>query len=59
METLQLPKDVPPEKVSRLLAHESVGMTERYSAKWSASLRQQLEDDAVAAMQRMGATVAL
>jgi len=48
---------VPLEKVSKLLTHESVTMTERYYAKWTASRRQQLEDDAVAAMRKMGAKV--
>ena len=50
---------VPLEKVSKLLGHESVTMTERYYAKWTASRRQQLEDVAVEAMRRMGATVTL
>ena len=50
---------VPLEKVSKLLTPESVTMTERYYAKWTASRRQQLEDEAVAAMRRMGATVTL
>ena len=50
---------VPLEKVSKLLTHESVTMTERYYAKWTASRRQQLEDEAVAAMRRMGVTVSL
>lgn len=50
---------VPLEKVSKLLGHESVTMTERYYAKWTSSRRQQLEDEAVAAMRRMGATVTL
>ena len=50
---------VPLEKVSKLLAHESVTITERYYAKWTASRRQQLEDEAVAAMRRMGAKVTL
>jgi integrase len=50
---------VPLEKVSKLLTHESVTMTERYYAKWTASRRQQLEDDAVAAMRRMGVKVTL
>jgi site-specific recombinase XerD len=50
---------VPLEKVSRLLTHESINMTERYYAKWTANRRQQLEEDAIAAMRRMGATVAL
>jgi len=50
---------VPLEKVSKLLTHESVTMTERYYAKWTASRRQQLEDETVAAMRRMGVTVTL
>jgi site-specific recombinase XerD len=50
---------VPLEKVSKLLTHESVTMTERYYAKWTASRKQQLEDEAVAAMRRMGASVSL
>ena len=49
--------NVPLEKVSKLLGHESIAMTERYYAKWTASRRQQLEDDAVAAMRRMGVAV--
>jgi hypothetical protein len=47
---------VPLAKVSKLLTHESVAITERYYAKWTARRRQQLEDEAVAAMKRMGAT---
>jgi site-specific recombinase XerD len=47
---------VPLETVSKLLTHESVTMTERYYAKWTASRKQQLEDVAVTAMRRMGAT---
>ena len=50
---------VPLEKVSKLLTHESVTMTERYYAKWTASRRQQLEDDVVAAMRRMGVAVTI
>jgi integrase len=50
---------VPLEEVSRLLTHASVSMTERYYAKWTTSRRQQLEEDAIAAMRRMGATVTL
>lgn len=46
---------VPLEKVSKLLAHESVIITEKYYAKWTASRRQQLEDEVIAAMRRMGA----
>jgi site-specific recombinase XerD len=50
---------VPLEKVSKLLTHESVTMTERYYAKSTASRRQQLEDETVAAMRRMGVKVTL
>ena len=50
---------VPLEKVSKLLTHESVTMTERYYAKWTAARTSQLEDEAVAAMRRMGVTVTL
>lgn len=50
---------VPLEKVSKLLTHESVTMTERYYAKWTAGRKQQLEDVAVAAMRRMGAAVSM
>ena len=50
---------VPLEKVSKMLGHESVAMTERSYAKWTASRRQQLEDEAVAAMRRMGVTVTM
>lgn len=50
---------VPLEKVSKLLTHESVLITEKYYAKWTSSRMQQLEDEAVAAMRRMGAKVTL
>ena len=50
---------VPLEKVSKLLAHESLTITEKYYAKWTASRRQQLEDEAIAAMRRMGVKVTL
>jgi integrase/recombinase XerD len=50
---------VPLEKVSRLLTHESVTMTERYYAKWTASRKSQLEDETIAAMRRMGASVTI
>jgi len=49
---------VPLEKVSKLLTHESITMTEKYYAKWTASRKQQLEDEAVAAMRKMGASFA-
>jgi len=48
---------VPLEKVSKLLTHESVTMTERYYAKWTKARKLQLEDEVVAAMRRMGAKV--
>jgi integrase len=51
--------DVPLEKVSKLLGHESVTITERYYAKWTKKRREQLEDEAVAAMRRMGVTVSV
>jgi site-specific recombinase XerD len=47
---------VPLEKVSKLLTHESVAITERYYAKWTRSRKQQLEDEAIAAMRKMGAS---
>jgi integrase len=43
-------------KVSKLLTHESVATTERYYAKWTRARRQQLEDEAIEVMQKMGAT---
>ncbi len=43
-------------KVSKLLTHESVATTERYYAKWTRARRQQLEDEAIEAMRKMGAT---
>lgn len=48
---------IPLEKVSKLLAHESVTMTERYYAKWTESRKQQLENEVIEAMRRMGAAV--
>jgi integrase len=47
---------VPLEDVSRLLTHKSVRITEKYYAPWVKARQQQLEDKAVAAMQKMGAT---
>lgn len=43
-------------KVSKLLTHESVATTERYYAKWTRARKQQLQDEAIEAMQKMGAT---
>jgi site-specific recombinase XerD len=48
--------DVPLEDVSRMLSHTSVRVTERHYAPWVKRRRDQLEDKAVAAMRRMGAT---
>jgi site-specific recombinase XerD len=45
------------EKVSALLTHESVLMTERYYAKWTKARKEQLEDESIAAMRKMGARV--
>jgi len=45
------------EKVSKLLTHESVTMTERYYAKWTKARKEQLEDETIAAMRRQGMTV--
>jgi integrase/recombinase XerD len=50
---------VPIEKVSKLLTHESVTMTERYYAKWTKARKEQLEDESIAAMRRMGAEVTM
>jgi site-specific recombinase XerD len=50
---------VPLEKVSRLLTHESVVVTELFYAKWTLGRKQQLEDESISAMRRMGATVTL
>jgi site-specific recombinase XerD len=48
---------VPIEKVSKLLTHESVTMTERYYAKWTKARKEQLEDEAIAAMRKQGVKV--
>lgn len=48
---------VPMEKVSKLLGHKTIASTERYYAKWVPSRLRLLEDEAVAAMRRMGVTV--
>ena len=50
---------VPLEKVSALLTHESVAMTERYYAKWTKARKEQLEGESIAAMRKMGAKVTL
>lgn len=48
--------DMPLEEVARLLGHSSVKTTERYYAKWTKRRKQKLEEKAIAAMKRMGAT---
>jgi integrase len=45
------------EDVSRLLIHESIKTTEKYYARWVKARREQLEDKAVEAMRKQGATV--
>jgi integrase len=45
------------DKVSRLLCHSSVRMTEEHYAPWVRARERQLEEEAVAAMRKMGATV--
>jgi integrase len=48
---------VPLEKVSKLLGHKSITITERYYAKWVPERLRLLEEEAVAVMRRMGAEV--
>ena len=48
---------LPIEKVSKLLTHESVTMTERYYAKWTKARKEQLEDESIAAMRKQGVKV--
>ncbi len=50
---------VPLEKVSKLLTHQSIIVTERYYAKWTAPRKRQLEDEYVTAMRKMGAKVTM
>ena len=50
---------VPLEKVSKLLTHESVLMTERYYAKWTKQRNEQLEGESIAAMRKMGTKVTI
>jgi integrase len=45
---------LPLEDVSKLLTHESVQVTEKHYAPWVKQRIQQLEDKAVAAMEKMG-----
>jgi site-specific recombinase XerD len=47
------------EDVSKLLTHASVRTTEKHYAPWVRARKQQLENKAVAAMRRMGASVSL
>lgn len=44
------------EKVSKLLTHKSVRVTEKHYAPWVKARQRQLEDEMVAAMRKMGAT---
>jgi len=48
---------VPLERVSRLLTHTSVRVTEKYYARWVKSRRQQLDNETIEAMRKMGVTV--
>jgi integrase/recombinase XerD len=50
---------VPLEKVSRLLTHESVRVTEKYSAPWVKSRQQRLEGESIAAMRKIGAKITM
>ena len=45
------------DKVSRLLTHSSVRTTEKHYAPWIKAREQQLEEETIAAMRKMGATV--
>jgi integrase/recombinase XerD len=47
---------VPLDKVSRLLTHASTRTTELYYARWTKGRTDQLRDEAMEAMQKMGAT---
>jgi site-specific recombinase XerD len=47
---------VPLEDVSRMLTHSSIRTTEKHYAPWVKARQRQLEDKAVAAMRKMGAT---
>lgn len=47
------------DKVSRLLCHSSVRMTEEHYAPWVRARVQQLEEETVAAMRKMGAVVTI
>jgi site-specific recombinase XerD len=45
---------VPLEKVSKLLGHKSVRITEKHYAPWVRARREQLEDEMMKAMRKMG-----
>ena len=45
------------DKVSRLLCHSSVRMTEEHYAPWVRAREQQLEEEAIKAMRKMGAVI--
>jgi site-specific recombinase XerD len=47
------------EKVSRLLTHKSVRVTEKHYAPWIKARESQLEEEMIAAMRKMGATVSV
>jgi len=47
---------MPLEKVSKLLTHESIRVTEKHYAPWVKDREKQLESEMIEAMQRMGAT---
>jgi integrase len=47
------------EKVSRLLTHKSVRVTEKHYAPWIKARELQLEEETVAAMRKMGAIVSV
>ena len=48
---------MPIEKVSKLLTHKSVRVTERYYAPWNKPRLEQLEAESIEAMRRMGVAV--
>ena len=48
---------MPIEKVSRLLTHKSIRVTERYYAPWNRPRLDQLEIESIEAMRKMGVTV--
>jgi integrase len=50
---------MPIEKVSKLLGHSSVAVTEKYYAKWVKARLRQLEDETVIALRKQGAKVSM